>query len=284
MREPKGFGWRYRTSRPLAAQPHDPQPHAGGRPGSTSPGRWTSSRSARKAAAGMKEVKTQWVDVEGGSAYPVFDAIAGHAATTAASPSPTTFPNAYPDGIARNRSVVDHDATLVGTAGHLHPGGLWTDLKLTRGGRTVEVFRSRAHYYEPAGAVSWDVSMTATPPNWRVAVKKGDVLTVSGTYDSRTTSWYESMAIMPVAMTVAPAGGADPLHDQHGGQGRAHPRPPARERPPRRSARHAARRHQAPRRPARRRRSTSPASPTSRATCRRPARWAGRRWSAPASR
>ena len=40
----------------------------------------------------------------------------------------------------------------------------------------MEVFRSRAHYYEPAGAVSWDVSMTATPPNWRVAVKKGDVL------------------------------------------------------------------------------------------------------------
>ena len=101
--------------------------------------------------------------------------------------------------------------TLVGTAGHLHPGGLWTDLKVTRGGRTVEVFRSRAHYYEPAGAVSWDVSMTATPPNWRVAVKKGDVLSVSGTYDSRTTSWYESMAIMPVAMTVAPAGGADPF-------------------------------------------------------------------------
>ena len=24
-----------------------------------------------------------------------------------------------------------------------------------------------------------------------------EVLTVSGTYDSRTTSWYESMAIMP---------------------------------------------------------------------------------------
>ena len=53
--------------------------------------------------------------------------------------------------------------------------------------------------------------MTATPPNWRVAIKKGDVLSVSGTYDSRTTSWYESMAIMPLAMTVAPAGGADPF-------------------------------------------------------------------------
>ena len=33
VREPKGFGWRYRTSDQLAAQPHDPQPHAGGDPG-----------------------------------------------------------------------------------------------------------------------------------------------------------------------------------------------------------------------------------------------------------
>ena len=40
---------------------------------------------------------------------------------------------------------------LVGTAGHLHPGGLWTDLKLTRDGRTVRLFRSKAKYFEPAG-------------------------------------------------------------------------------------------------------------------------------------
>src|SRR4029450_6799281 len=80
-----------------------------------------------------------------------------------------------------------------------------------RDARAVHVFRSRAHCWEPAGAVSWDVAMTATPPNWKVAVKKGDVLSVSGTYDSRTTSGYESMAIMPVAITVAPAGGVDPF-------------------------------------------------------------------------
>jgi plastocyanin len=44
-----------------------------------------------------------------------------------------------------------------------------------------------------------------------VAVKKGDVLSVSGTYDTRTTSWYEVMAIMPVAITNVPAGGVDPF-------------------------------------------------------------------------
>jgi plastocyanin len=209
VREPKGFGWRYRASDRwlLNHMIHNLTP---------APTRvyitWEMDfvPLGAKAARGMREVKTQWLDVMGGNAYPVFDAIQGTGHDGRVT-FPDDVPNAYPDGIQRNRWVVDHDGTLVGTAGHLHPGGLWTDLKITRDGRTVPVFRSRAHYYEPAGAVSWDVSMTATPPNWKVAVKKGDVLSVSGTYDSRTTSWYESMAIMPVAMTVAPAGGVDPF-------------------------------------------------------------------------
>ena len=81
------------------------------------------------------------------------------------------------------------------------------------------------------------------------------------------TSWYESMAIMPLAMTVAPAGGVDPFttntavkgvlthghlpeNDHHGGAPGI-----------------AARRHQAPRRPALAAPSTSRASSTGRATC-----------------
>jgi plastocyanin len=83
--------------------------------------------------------------------------------------------------------------------------------RLTRGGRTVRLFRSRAHYFEPAGAVSWDVAMTATPSTWRVRVKRGDVLAVHGTYDTSRASWYEAMAIMPVAATRRPVGGADPF-------------------------------------------------------------------------
>jgi plastocyanin len=98
----------------------------------------------------------------------------------------------------------------VGTAGHLHPGGLWTDLKLTRDGRTVRLFRSKARYFEPAGAVSWDVAMTVTPQGWRVGVRKGDVLSVSGTYDTRRASWYESMAIMPTLFAPG-ATGPDPF-------------------------------------------------------------------------
>ncbi len=207
---PAGFGWRYRTSDQwiLNHMIHNLTPV---------PTKvfitWKMDfiPLRAKAAQGMQEVKTQWLDVEGIKAYPVFDALQG-SGHNGRYTFPDDDPSAYAsDGFVRNQWTVDHDATLVGSFGHLHPGGLYTDLKLTRNGQTVELFRSDAHYYEPAGAVSWDVSMTVTPANWRVAVKKGDVLSVSGTYDTRTTSWYEVMAIMPVAITTAPAGGADPF-------------------------------------------------------------------------
>ena len=157
------------------------------------------------AAAGMRDVRTVWMDVTGLQAYPVFDVHKG------AGGRDRRF--TYPDearglrGYTRNRWTVTEDGVLVGTAGHLHPGGLWTDLRLTRDGRTVRLFRSRAKYFEPAGAVSWDVAMTATPPDWRVGVRKGDVLSVAATYDTRRASWYESMGIMPVAFH---AGGTGP--------------------------------------------------------------------------
>jgi plastocyanin len=163
-----------------------------------------------KAAKGIREVRTQWLDVEGGKAYPVFDALRGsgkHGRFT----YPDDAPNAYGGGAPRNQQLIQRDGVLVGTAGHLHPGGLYTDLKLTRDGRTVNLFRSRAKYWEPAGAVSWDVAMTATRPRWRVAVKRGDVLSVSATYDSKRASWYESMGIMPVAYAPGVGGGIDPF-------------------------------------------------------------------------
>src|SRR4029079_2262252 len=111
---------------------------------------------------------------------------------------PTEAPAAQRTG--RNQLRIDEDGVLVGTAGHLHPGGLWTDLTLTRNGKTVRLFRSRAKYFEPAGAVSWDVAMTVSRADWRVKVKKGDVLSVSATYDTSRGSWWEAMGIMPTFM------------------------------------------------------------------------------------
>ena len=66
--------------------------------------------------------------------------------------------------------------------------------------RRNTLFTSKAHYYEPAGEVSWDVAMGATPPDWRVKLPAGDKLSVHATYDTSKASWYEVMGIMPVAV------------------------------------------------------------------------------------
>jgi len=209
IRLPDGFGWRYRTSDQwtLNHMIHNLTP---------GPDRvwitWDMDfvPATAPAARHIRAVDTDWVDAMGGKAYPVFDAVRGSGVG-----GRFTFPDQavdpYGGQFPRNRWVADHGATLVAVAGHLHPGGLYTDLTLTRGDRTVLLFRSRAHYFEPAGAVSWDVAMTATPANWRVRVRKGDILSVHGTYDTSRASWYEAMAIMPVAATRRPAGGADPF-------------------------------------------------------------------------
>jgi plastocyanin len=187
------------------------------------------------AAKPVVPVHPLWMDVSGIKAYPVFDARKGRGHK-----GKFTFPddargNAKQDIGPAHQWTARHDVTLVGTAGHLHPGGLWTDLDLTRGGTSKRLFRSVAKYFEPAGAVSWDVAMTATKPSWRVGIKTGDTLDVSATYDVRKASWYESMGIMvvfyangiqpdakdPFTQGVDPAGELTHGHlkenDNHGG-------------------------------------------------------------------
>src|SRR5215210_80272 len=171
------------------------------------------------AARRMRPVETRWLDVENGRAYPIFDVHRG-SGRGGRFTYPDDAPAAYGGGPPRNRLVVQEDGLLVQTAGHLHPGGLWTDLTLTRAGRSVRLFRSRAKYWEPAGAVSWDVAMTATRPAWRVRVRRGDVLSVSATYDSGRASWYESMGIMPVAFAPGAGGGVDPFSGRLDRRGR----------------------------------------------------------------
>ncbi len=172
-------------------------------------------------AASIIPVHTQWLDVEGGSGYPVFDAIKGTGHDTSKGKQftfPDDNPNAYPGGYQRNEWHVTKPETLVGTAGHLHPGGLYTDLTLTRDGVTKLLFRSTAHYWEPAGAVSWDVSMTNTPADWRINVKPGDVVAVHATYDTSHASWYESMGIMPMEVADGQLG-VDPFTGKYATRG-----------------------------------------------------------------
>jgi hypothetical protein len=209
---PPGFGWRYTTKQSwvinhmihdLTAQPQDVY---------ITYELWFVPDSA-PAAASMTEVRTLWMDVQGLKPYPVFDAERG-----AGSKGRFEYPdqaegNPYPDvARPRNEWVADHDGTLVSAGGHLHPGGLWTDLKITRDGVTKRIFRSRANYFEPAGPVSWDVAMSATTDAWKVNFKKGDVISTSATYDTRRASWYEVMGIMVMGMTDHPVpGGVDPF-------------------------------------------------------------------------
>ena len=203
---PPGYGWRYRTSdqwvmnhmihnlKPTPAEVYIDY-------------ELEFVRDGTPEAAGMQDVQTLWLDVRNGSFYPVFDVYRGAGGRDGR----YTFPDESRErDSTRNQFTVRQDGVLVGTGGHLHPGGLWTDLYLERDGRKVRLFRSRAKYFEPAGAVSWDVAMEVTPSGWRVGVKAGDVLSTTATYDSKRASWYEAMGIMQVAFN--PGGsGPDPF-------------------------------------------------------------------------
>ncbi len=158
---------------------------------------------------GMKDVHPIWMDVQNGSVYPVFDVLKGSGTGgTFTYPDQATDP--YAGGSPKNEWTVKQPGVLVHTFGHLHPGGLHVDLDLLRDGKDTHLFESTAKYYEPAGAVSWDVSMTATRKDWAVAVQPGDVLKISATYDTSRASWYESMGLAVVWMYNGP-GGDDPF-------------------------------------------------------------------------
>jgi plastocyanin len=121
-----------------------------------------------------------------------------------------TYPDDEPTAPRVNSYTMPTDAVLVKTFGHLHPGGLYDTFSVTRGDATKKIFTSKAKYYEPAGAVSWDVSMTATPDDWEVGVKAGDTISLSTTYDTKRASWYESMGL-GVVWVADGAGGNDPF-------------------------------------------------------------------------
>jgi hypothetical protein len=189
-------------------------------------------------ARGMRRVRPVWMDVENGSAYPVFDVRKG-AGKRGRYTYPADARDPYAGGSKQNEWVADRNGVLVATAGHLHPGGLHTDLWMRRDGKRIRqascasrssararsrcrqnaprgrgssahLFRSVAKYFEPAGAISWDVAMTTTREDWRVKVRKGDTLWTSATYDTKRGAWWESMGIM-VAFMAESGPGRDPF-------------------------------------------------------------------------
>jgi plastocyanin len=222
MRLPAGYGYVYKAADPwiinymihdLTAQPHkilitydiDFVP-------ATAP-----------EAAAIAPAIPIWMDVQRGSIYPVFDVLKG-SGTGGAYAYPDDAVDPYKGGPPKNEFTIPNDMVLLSTAGHLHPGGLHDDLWVDRPGDTgrggsstsadrpgtAHLFTSSAKYFEPAGAVSWDVSMTSTRPDWKVQLHPGDVLRVTATYDSRRASWYEAMGIM-IVWAAPGTGGRDPF-------------------------------------------------------------------------
>ena len=175
------------------------------------------------AARGITPVHPIWMDVEDHHIYPVFN-VYRHSGKNGKFTFPDMAKNPYNGGPPLNVFTVDHPGTLIATAGHLHPGGLYDDLDLIRPGAaraaktirgtvpdSVRLFRSIAHYFDKRGPISWDMAMTATPSNWRPRIDAGDVMRVSTTYDTRRASWYESMGIMVVWEAWDDQTGLDPF-------------------------------------------------------------------------
>src|SRR4051812_7878267 len=186
-----------------------------------------------KNAKPLTSVIPIWMDVQNGSVYPVFDVHRG-SGTNGRFTYPDPAHNPYP-GKRKNTYKLPTAGTFVAAGGHLHPGGLWDDLYVDRGKKSARVFRSNAKYFEPAGPVSWDVTLGIAKADYRLHVKAGDTLRLTSTYDS-TRSWNEAMGILVAWFAPKSTKGIDPFaikaanmqvtythghlkeNDNHGGQ------------------------------------------------------------------
>ncbi|MGK2932238.1 MAG: hypothetical protein ACSLFD_05660 [Solirubrobacterales bacterium] len=271
-------------------------------------------------AASIMEAEPIWMDVEDGrnKNYPVFDVLRDSGGKDGEFTYPQDAPDAYPPGLQPNEWTAPRDGTLLGTTGHVHTGGLNTELFMKREGASYEgpvckapkklnhrfkrskkqikhlqsnltqarkdrdaaavkkldrkmksrlkqhrklktkvrkasrkykacvaktptvegnrvrLFESTAKYFEPAGPVSWDMAMFSTKDDWRVQVKKDDILELQTTYETEIGSWYESMGINVVFWSDetdgrdpyktkvdtrgVPNHGHYPENDDHGGE------------------------------------------------------------------
>src|SRR3954454_21464156 len=93
------------------------------------------------------------------------------------------------------------DGTLIGTGGHLHPGGLHiivenrgSEKKPCSGsapGGGTQIFNSEAVWH--VAKFSEDFQMTVTDPHWRAPIHKGDRIRLTGYYENKDHSWITAM-------------------------------------------------------------------------------------------
>lgn len=89
------------------------------------------------AAASITRAKPIWMDVESGI-YPVFDVHRGSGGADGEFTYPQDATNPYPGGYQKNEKVIGKDGVLVWTTGHVHTGGLSTNLYLKRSGASYQ--------------------------------------------------------------------------------------------------------------------------------------------------
>ncbi len=142
VQAPKGFGWRSVPSDNWAL--NDMLHDLSGQPKKV----WIVWRldfvpDTAPAADSIRTVRTKWMDVSGpvprvgvsSPIYPVFNAL-----RRMGDGGSYTFPD---QAVGAQRDLIgpsqrwtpDHPVTLITTAGHLHPGGLKTSLRVRRGGQ-----------------------------------------------------------------------------------------------------------------------------------------------------
>ncbi len=85
------------------------------------------------AAAAIVPVRPIWMDVQSGN-YPVFDVHRGSGGKDGQFTYPQDAENPYQGQWQKNEKIITSDGVLITTAGHVHSGGLSTDLYLHRNG------------------------------------------------------------------------------------------------------------------------------------------------------
>jgi plastocyanin len=113
-----------------------------------------------------------------------------------------TFETAKDDPRGRIQWTSTLDGTIIGTGGHLHPGGFNVIVENYgskanpcpddgRGYGGTRLLKSEALFRN--APFSEDFQMSVTHPAWRAPLHKGDRIQISGTYENKEHGWYDVM-------------------------------------------------------------------------------------------
>ncbi len=112
--------------------------------------------------------------------------------------------------------------TLILMGGHVHPGGVRTEVEMVRNGEKRLIHMSDVLYWDHqdptrigAPPVSWDQSTAGNSKaiGWAVEVQRGDILRLNGVYDTSLGSWYEQMGIVMSWVVPGDDSGIDPFDE-----------------------------------------------------------------------